>query len=230
MAQQTQFDALVAALQQTIAAQAATTTTTTSGTSGTTFDTGSRVLKGPDVFAPGTLDEEVSAWQDWAFIFKNYIGFMDPNYLSEFSWAETHTGPITEDEYTAGSEKGRRAVKLYSVLSSYLKNRPLKILRSVLNNDGFEVWRRLTAELQPTSRSRSLAMAQALVSFPSMSKGASLYDYVLTHEKLVDEYEKLSGLRYDPNLKIGTLLKGIPNDLKRTLLFDMDDRTIRMNR
>ena len=161
MAQQTHFDALVAALQQTIAAQGHTggqlaeaaraiadastrmqaATTTTSGTSGTTFDTGSRVLKGPDVFAPGTLDEEASAWQDWAFVFKNYIGFMDPNYLSEFSWAETHTGPITEDEYTAGSEKGRRAVKLYSVLSSYLKNRPLKILRSVLNNDGFEVWR-----------------------------------------------------------------------------------------
>ena len=41
----------------------------------------------------------------------------------------------------------------------------------------------------------------------------------------MDEYEKLSGLRYDPNLKIGTLLKGIPNDLKRTLLSDMDDKT-----
>ena len=243
--QQTQFEALVAALQQTIAAQGNTgnqlaeaaraiadastriqaTSAGTSGTSGTTFDTGSRVLKGPDVFAPGTLDEEVSSWQDWAFIFKNYIGFIDPNYLSEFSWAETHDGPIREDEYISGSEKGRRAVKLYSVLSSYLKNRPLKSLRSVLNNDGFGVWRRLTVELQPTSRSRSLAMAQALVSFPAMSKGASLYDYVLTYEKLVDEYEKLSGLRYDPNLKIGTLLKGIPNDLKRTLLFDMDDKT-----
>ena len=240
--QQTQFEALVAALQQTIAAQGQTgnqlaeaaraiadasarMATGTTGTSGTSFDTGSKVLKGPDVFAPGTLDEEVSSWQDWAFIFKNYVGFMDPNYLSEFSWAESHDGPINESEYVSGSDKGRRAVKLYSVLSSYLKNRPLKILRSVLNNDGFEVWRKLTVELQPTSRSRSLAMAQALVSFPSMSKGASLYDYVLTYEKLVDKYEKLSGLRYDPNLKIGTLLKGIPNDLKRTLLFDMDDKT-----
>ena len=137
------------------------------------------------MFAPGTLDEEVSSWQDWAFIFKNYIGFMDPNHRSEFSWAETHAGPIREDEYTAGSEIGRRALKLYSVLSSYLKKRPLKILRSVLNNDGFEVWRRLTVELQLTSRSRSLAMAQALVSFPAMSKGASLCDYVLTYEKVV---------------------------------------------
>ena len=50
-------------------------------------------------------------------------------------------------------------------------------------------------------------MAQALVGFPPMSKGASLYDYVLTFEKLVSECEKLSGLQYDPNLKIGMLLK-----------------------
>ena len=121
---------------------------------------------------------------------------------------------------TLQDQRKADSVKLYSVLSSYLKNRPLKILRSVLNNDGFEVWRRLSVELQPTSRSRSLAMAQALVSFPSMSKGASLYDYVLTYEKLVDEYEKLSGLRYDPNLKIGTLLKGSSvgsTDLPRTV-------------
>ena len=99
-----------------------TATSSTSGTSGTTFDTGSKVLKGPDVFSPGTLDEQVLSWSEWSFIFKNYIGFMDPNYLSEFSWAENHSGLIAEDEYTAGSEKGRRAVKLYSVLSSYLKN------------------------------------------------------------------------------------------------------------
>ena len=94
--QQTQFEALVAALQQTIAAQGQTgnqlaeaaraiadastrMATGTTGTSGTSFDTGSKVLKGPDVFAPGTLDEEVSSWQDWAFIFKNCVGFMDPN-------------------------------------------------------------------------------------------------------------------------------------------------------
>ena len=63
-------------------------------------------------------------------------------------------------------------------------------------------------------------MAQALVSFPAMSKGASLYDYVLTYEKSVDEYEKLSGLRYDPNLKIGTLLKGMPNDGTTRLLMN----------
>ena len=89
---------------------------------------------------------------------------MDPGYLEEFVWAEQHDGAIRDGVYAAGSDKGRRAVSytVYSILSSYLKNRPLKILRSVANNDGFEVWRRLVSEMQPTSRSRSLAMAQAL--------------------------------------------------------------------
>ena len=101
-------------------------------------------------------------------------------------------------------ERMNRGMKLYSVLSSYLSNRPLKVLRSVSGMNGFEVWRKLTAELAPSSRSRSLAMAQALVGFPAMSKGASLMDYVLTFEKLISEYEKISGTKYDDNLKIGT--------------------------
>ena len=37
-----------------------------------------------------------------------------------------------------------------------------------------------------------------------MSKGASLMDYILTYEKLVNEYERLSGVSYDSNLKLGT--------------------------
>ena len=118
-----------------------------------------------------------------------------------------------------------RGMKLYSVLSSYLRNRPLKVLRSVGGMNGFEVWRKLTAELEPSSRSRSLAMAQALVGFPAMSKGASLMDYVLTFEKLISEYEKISGTKYHDNLKIGTLLKGIPQNLKQHVMVDITDRT-----
>ena len=106
-----------------------------------------------------------------------------------------------------------------------MKNRPLKVLRSVSGMNGFEVWRKLTAELEPSSRSRSLAMAQALVGFPAMSKGASLMDYVLTFEKLISEYEKISGTKYDDNLKIGTLLKGIPQNLKQHVMVDITDRT-----
>ena len=50
-----------------------------------------------------------------------------------------------------------------------------------------------------------MEMAQALVGFPAMSKGASLMDYVLTFEKLVNEHERLSGVKHDQNLMIGTI-------------------------
>ena len=154
---------------------------------------------------------------------------MDQAFLTDLKSAEDQKVEISSDIsntfFGDDRERMNRGMKLYSVLSSYLRNRPLKVLRSVGGMNGFEVWRKLTAELEPSSRSRSLAMAQALVGFPAMSKGASLMDYVLTFEKLISEYEKISGTKYDDNLKIGTLLKGIPQNLKQHVMVDITDRT-----
>ncbi|CAE7216612.1 YPTV4, partial [Symbiodinium microadriaticum] len=160
-------------------------------------------------FSPSTIEDEASQWGDWAFAFRNFLSLMDWGYFTDLKMAEQRTAPIDSSDFNGDFFEGRddrkvRGMKLYSVLSSYLRNRPLKVLRSVDDMNGFEVWRRLTAELEPSSRSRSLAVAQALFGFPSMSKGASLMDYVLTNEKLVNEYdERLSGVRYDDNLKLG---------------------------
>ena len=202
---------------------------TTPGPASVPFDTGGKILKPPEAFNPATIEEEVSQWSDWAFTFKNFLAFMDQAFLTDLKSAEDQKDEISNDISNAffGDDRERmnRGMKLYSVLSSYLRNRPLKVLRSVGGMNGFEVWRKLTAELEPSSRSRSLAMAQALVGFPAMSKGASLMDYVLTFEKLISEYEKISGTKYDDNLKIGTLLKGIPQNLKQHVMVDITDRT-----
>ena len=56
--------------------------------------------------------------------------------FSSLNWTETHTGPITEEKYIRERPTGR---EILLSASKYLKNRPLKILRLVLNNDGFEV-------------------------------------------------------------------------------------------
>ena len=184
-------------------------------------------MKPPEVFNPATLEEEVSQWSDWSFAFKNFLAFMDDEFLADLKKAEASTDALDiEDDidefYAANEGRKIRGMKPYSVLSSYLKN---QVLRSIDNMDGFEVWRRLTMELEPSSRSRSLAMAQALVGFPAMAKGASLMDYVLTFEKLVNEYEKLSTTKYDGNLKIGTLLKGIPQNLKQHIMVGITEKT-----
>ena len=49
-------------------------------------------------------------------------------------------------------------------------------------------------------------------------------DYVLTFEKLISEDEKISGTKYDDNLKIGTLLKGIPQNLKQHVMVDIVEK------
>ena len=173
-------------------------------------------MKPPDLFAPKTLEEEVSQWPDWSFSFRVYLGFIDPMYAAELRRTETATVPINSSGYSA--DEAARSVKLYAILASYLRNRPLKLLKSEPDQDGYKVWQRLFQELEPSSRTRGLAMAQALVSFPAMTKGTSILDYLLTYEKLVSEYEKISYLAYDENIKIGTVLKGLPNELRKHIL------------
>ena len=110
------------------------------------FDTGGKVLKAPDTFSPNTIEDEVGQWGDWSFSFRNFLSFMDWNYLTDLKKAEESTAPIDSTDlngaFLEGLEDRRvRGMKLYAVLSSYLRNRPLKVLRAVDNMNGFEVWR-----------------------------------------------------------------------------------------
>eukprot|EP00439_Symbiodinium_sp_Y106_P016254 s8191_g2.t1 len=188
-----------------------------------------KILKPPEAFSPATIEEEVSQWSDWAFTFKNFLAFVDQAFLTDLKSAEDQKVEISSDIsntcFGDDRERMNRGMKLYSVLSSYLRNRPLKVLRRQSPYLPKQVWRKLTAELEPSSRSRSLAMAQALVGFPAMSRGASLMDYVLTFEKLISEYEKISGTKYDDNLKKPCNEFPYAQNLKQHVMVDITDRT-----
>ena len=74
-------------------------------------------------------------------------------------------------------------------------------------------------------------MAQALLGFPPLQQGGGVLEYVLSFEKLVSEYEQLSGSTYPDELKLSTLLKGLPAEIKRWCLLTsnvaMDYTTLR---
>ena len=182
----------------------------------------SKWIKSPETFSAKSLDEEVSLWPDWSFSFKNFMAVQDDEYRSDFEKAERATMWLSFDQYDPALRA--RSLRLYSVLASYLKGRALKILRSVTNGDGFRVWRQLH-ELQPSTRPRTLALAQALTKFPPLRDGGSVLEYALTFEKLVSEYERASSQTYPDDLKIGTLLSGLPTDVKRYLQLQVDDST-----
>ena len=105
---------------------------------------------------------------------------MDYEFLADLKRAEDSADAIDASHanttfFENREDKRIRRVKLYSVLSSYLRNRPLKVLR-VEGMNGFEVWRKLTAELEPPSRS-----SPSLSWVPSYEQG-SIVDGVGVNE------------------------------------------------
>ncbi|CAE7237023.1 unnamed protein product [Symbiodinium sp. CCMP2592] len=157
-----------------------------------------KYVKSPEVFNPKSVEEEIAAWPEWAFAFKNFMAVQDDGYRSDFAKAESATEFLAFEDY--GPALKARSLRLYSILASYLKGRALKILRADPKGDGFRVWRQLKEELQPTSRPRVLALAQALTRFPPLQEGASVLEYTLAYERLITEYEKLSPSTYPEDL------------------------------
>ena len=181
----------------------------------------SKYVKAPEIFAPKSLDEELSQWSEWSFTFKQWMYIQEEEYRNEFQKCETADSFVSFESYAP--ETKARSIRLYAILATYLRQRPLRILRSVENGDGYRVWRTLSDELQPQSRPRALALAQALVRFPAYKEGGSLLDYTLAFERLVQEYDKVAAAPYDDNLKISTLLSGLPGDVKKYLQLNLDE-------
>ena len=187
------------------------------------FKDGGKAVKAPEVFAPKSLEEEISGFEEWSFLFVNWLLVHDPDYREDLRYAETRVEAMNIESYSDAGKK--RAFRLYSILSSYLKGRPLRLLKAVTNRDGLLVWQRLHQELKPSTRSRELALAEALVSFPPLQAGSSLLEYVLVYERLIREYESVSSTFYPDNLKMSTLLKGLPSDVKRHIQLNLSGDT-----
>eukprot|EP00439_Symbiodinium_sp_Y106_P068039 s3094_g11.t1 len=108
-----------------------------------------------------------------------------------------------------------RARKLYVILSSVLKGRPLAILRGVEDRNGFECWRQLTCQFSPRTRSRSLAMLSAIMA----------REQLMSFERLISEYEKASGNPLPGDVKLSVVLKAIPKALQSHVHLRMDAST-----
>ena len=120
-----------------------------------------RHLKTPDLFKPDSRDNELRQWSDWKFSFGNYIKGIDaPMAYSMKLVEENLNGNYELDEMTDDTKA--QAIRLYSLLTSYLRNRPLKLVRHMKQENGFEAWQRLLREMQPVTRARSLALLTQL--------------------------------------------------------------------
>ena len=122
----------------------------------------------------------------------------------------------TAPSITAYNEEDKEmARKLFAVLGSYLKGRCLQMVRSCSNSkDGFLLWFQMMQEFLPSTRSRSLALAQALAQYPAFGRDKSCLESILQYEQTVQQFEEMSGSTYPSELKSATLIRCCPNKLR----------------
>ena len=157
------------------------------------------LIQKPDVFKPETRESEVDGWTEWRHGMMNYLGVIDPGFIKDL--AEVEANPTrTPDMSGMDGAQARRCVELYSILQSFLRHRPAKLVRAVTNNNGYEGWRVLISELQPCSRQRQLALANQLSNVKFDAK-VSLAEQLSRYEEIIREYERISGTKYNEDLK-----------------------------
>ena len=118
------------------------------------------------------------------------------------------------------------AQKLYAVLTSYLKGKCAPMVRAeAQTKDGFKFWHNLNQEFMPSTRQRSLALAQALGSYPAFSKDRSASESILNYEQLVLEYEQASGSIDPKELMAATLIKCCQPRLREQIQLSITDST-----
>ena len=141
----------------------------------------------------------------------------DPAYEPDFKHIEDNPGlTVTFNETAAGEASKERSRKLFLILGGILKHRPLKILRQVQHQNGLEAWRQLSALCVPRTKGRSLALLNAVMQFPVMTKDKTLLEQILLLERLSDEYIKSAGHQVAPDILLSTLVRILPKMFNAT--------------
>ena len=143
--------------EQTLGQVQSMTSSVTSSSNG--WPAASRILKAPDTFN----GDDPMQFAFWRFQCTSWLTFGDSRYTTLFEKVEAMTASPSIASYDT-SEK-ELAHKLYAVWTSYLRGRCSHIMKDFSKSRyGFAIWYQLMREFEPTSRQRSVALAQALAS------------------------------------------------------------------
>lgn len=195
-------------------------TMTSSSTSGSAegLQAASRILKAPHTFS----GDDPMSFASWRFQFTSWLTFGDSRYSTLLEKVESLTTAPAISTYDAPEKE--LAHKLYAVLTSYLRGRCSHIIKAFSKSrDGFAIWYQLMREFEPTSRQRSLALAQALASYPVFAKDKSCLESILVYEQTVQQFEESSGTTYPDELKVATLMRCCTAKLREFLQLNIKE-------
>ena len=204
------------------AMQAASSASSSSGVAGALQSglTAVTIKRNPDPFD----GSDPHGFTTWKFVFLSWLTFAEPKYQKLLERVEQLDHMPSMTEYS--EEEQQFSSRLFAILTSYLKGRCLQLVRSGLEQrDGFHLWKELHREYLPSTRARSLALAQALAAYPAFSKDKTVLECVLSYEQLVQEFEKMSGSTYPQELKSATLIRCSESRLREHLQLTIKEST-----
>ena len=184
------------------------------------FGDAGKVIRQPEIFAPAT-QEEIRQWQDWRLSFRSWLFFAQEDFKKDLDKAERSDKPL--DFIDLSLEEHERSEKLFSILTGVLRNRPLKILRSVEDGNGIDAWRALSQQMAPRTRSRSISLLQAYLGHPTFTRDKSILEQVLGLERLAEEYKTVSGSQLADDTQLSVLLRVVPAQLRNHLQLSMEE-------
>ena len=124
------------------------------------------------------------------------------------------------------TEEKELSTKLYTVLATYLKGRCFNMVKAGMKaKNGFLLWRQLHKEFLPSTRQRSLALAQALSAYPTFPNKKSSLECVLAFEQMVQQFEESSMSNYPDELKAATLIRCCHAKVREYLQLTVTDST-----
>ena len=187
------------------------------------FSEASKVVKCPEFFGYTTSDEDQNCWRDFAFSFKAWLIFADSGFEAELEQIEKTSDTVYS--VPTNEETLQRAHKLYAILSGLLRHRPLRVHKQVINRNGYETWRQLCQLYAPRTKSRSISLLQALMSFPAFDKSKTLLEQIQSLERVRDEYQRSSTVALPDDLMVSTLLRVLPKPIQQHLHLQMTSTT-----
>ena len=137
-----------------------------------------KVLPKPGVFDPKDRESEWSSFRDWWWSVEQYLMAVDVEFLSHFVVLRQNLDtPIVVNSLTA-EQKGRGTF-LYGLLASFIRNRPLLMLKGMDRGNGFEAVRQLFKTCQPSSRNRALGLLHILMRWLEFDMKSALLPQIL---------------------------------------------------
>ena len=119
-----------------------------------------------DVWKPTTREEELRTWREWYFQLSTWLAAHDSAYETELNAIDVDVAI----EHFDMVDEVQRSQKLYGVLCSVLRNRPLLLIRGLEKEKaGYEAVRLLKREMEPRERARSLAIVRQLAAWEMSS-------------------------------------------------------------